>query len=74
MAHAHCMLDALGYKCIIRIRNTYFFSTAVMDRTNAPQGYVIRTSPVLFICATDNSGPTPRIKRPGREANDYDWC
>ena len=31
MAHAHCMLDALGYKHTIRIHNTYFFPTAIMD-------------------------------------------
>ena len=30
MAHAHCMLDTYGYKHILRIRNTYYFSTAAI--------------------------------------------
>jgi len=28
--HAQCMLDIKGYKHTLRIRNTYFFSTATM--------------------------------------------
>jgi hypothetical protein len=28
MAHAHCVLDALGYIYILRICNTFFFSAA----------------------------------------------
>jgi hypothetical protein len=30
MAHAHYMLDTLGYKYTHRLRNTYHFSTATM--------------------------------------------
>ena len=30
MAHAHCILDNLGYKHTLRICNTYCFSTATM--------------------------------------------
>jgi len=30
MAHAHCMLDTYSYKHILRICNTYCFSTATL--------------------------------------------
>jgi hypothetical protein len=30
MAHAHCMLDTLGYKHILKSCNTYCFSTATV--------------------------------------------
>ena len=30
MAHAHCMLDTLGYKHTLRICTTYCYSTATM--------------------------------------------
>jgi len=30
MAQDHCILDTLGYKHALRIRNTYWFSTATL--------------------------------------------
>jgi hypothetical protein len=48
MVRAHFMLDTYGYKCTLRICNTYYFPTATMVCTNAPQCYVIRTLPVLL--------------------------
>jgi hypothetical protein len=35
MAHAHCMLDMLGYKPILRICNNYCCSTATMNYERA---------------------------------------
>jgi hypothetical protein len=47
MAHAHCMLDTLGYKHTVRICNTYFFNCN-NGCTPVPQCYVIRTLTVLL--------------------------
>ena len=42
MAHAHCMLDTLGYKHTLRICSTGCFSHNNNCCTNAPQCHVIR--------------------------------
>jgi len=49
MAHAHCMLDNLGYKHTLILCNTYCFFHCNNCCKNAPHGYVVRTLPVLFI-------------------------
>jgi hypothetical protein len=36
MAHAHCMLDAVGYKYTLTICNTYNFFTAKMVARAGP--------------------------------------
>jgi len=49
MAHAHCMLDNVGHKYILRICNTYCFSTATMiARIRLVITLYTRTLPILF--------------------------
>jgi len=48
-AHANCTLDNKGYKHMLRIYNTYSFSTSKKGYTDAPQYYVMRTLTVLFV-------------------------
>jgi hypothetical protein len=63
MAHAHCMLDTEGYKYTHTHTHTHTHTQVVCYSllshgnngcTNAPQCYVIRTLPVLFVypCVT----------------------
>ena len=49
MAHARCMLDTLGYRHTLRIRNTGCFLLYNSGCTNTPQCYVVRTLPVLLL-------------------------
>jgi len=46
-AHAHCMLDTLGYKHTLTIWNTYCFFHCNSCCTAAPQCYVTRTVTVM---------------------------
>ena len=47
MTHAHCTLVTRGYKCTLKICNTYCFPLQQWLHSSAPF-YVVRTLPVLL--------------------------
>jgi len=50
MAHAHCMLDTEGYKHILTICSTYYFSTATMvARTRLSVTIYVQCLPVISL-------------------------
>jgi len=46
--HAHCMVDSEGYRQVLRIYNTYCFSTATVFARMRLNGTLIRKLHVLF--------------------------
>jgi len=49
MAHAHCMLDTLGYTYTLRICSSYCFSTATMVIRTRLNVMLYVTLPVLLV-------------------------
>ena len=61
MAHAHCMPDNWLYKHMLRICNTYCFSTGTMVARTRLSVAFIRTLPVLFFCNDADSSVWRKI-------------